>query len=194
MVYSTLDIFTTIISSRGRVIHSKVGSRATTPPARHFSSCSNPVEQGTLEEGSCKKQKIEKFGQVAITTRVMSPLVMYLKISLWRYLGWNKYIYSTLDIFTMISLGTWPVKQLMLFQGCYFTLKLITLVVIATSQTHYFSRFLQLPSSSLAYSTRLEQLLKYQLGVWIAPPTTNFRLWVTSPSPNYTSVKISSVE
>ena len=29
------------------------------------------------------------------------------------------YIYSTLDIFTMIFLGTWPVR---IFHGCYFTL------------------------------------------------------------------------
>ncbi len=36
-------------------------------------------------------------------------------------------------------------------------------------QAYQFSRFLQLPSSSEAYPTRLEQLLKYQLGLWGAP-------------------------
>ncbi len=47
--------------------------------------------------------------------------------------------------------------------------KLITLVVIATGQTSHLPRFLHLPSSGVAYSTWLEQLLKYQLGVWGAP-------------------------
>ncbi len=99
-------------------------------PSWYFSSCSNPVEQGkeqgTPEEGSCKKnpRKLKSLAGcynyykgnelaywkiwVATTTRVMSlrsialnnseiswviSLVMYLKISLWRYLGWNIYIY-----------------------------------------------------------------------------------------------------
>ncbi len=61
--------------------------------------------------------------------------------------------------------------------------KHITLVVIASSQTFQFSwgfftatfsvftaTFLGVPCS-----TGLEQLLKYQLGVWVAP-TTNFKL------------------
>ncbi len=43
--------------------------------------------------------------------------------------------------------------------------KLITLVVIATSLAYLFSEILQLFSSIEAYPTRLEQLLKYQLGV-----------------------------
>ena len=44
---------------------------------------------------------------------------------------------------------------------------LITLIVIATCLAYQFIGFLQLPSSSEAYSTRLEQLLKYQLGVCV---------------------------
>ncbi len=48
MVYSTLDIFTTVVSTRGRVTHS----------LKLVVGCSNPVEQakelGTPEEGSCK--------------------------------------------------------------------------------------------------------------------------------------------
>ncbi len=46
--------------------------------------------------------------------------------------------------------------------------KHITTVVIATSETCW---FLQLPSSHVAYLTGLQQLLKYQLGVWVAPTT-----------------------
>ena len=46
-------------------------------------------------------------------------------------------------------------------EGCTF-LCFITLVVIATSLAYQFSRFIQLPYSSGAYHTRLEQLLKYQ--------------------------------
>ncbi len=48
--------------------------------------------------------------------------------------------------------------------------KLITPVVIAIKGLAYqFSGLLQLPYSSGAYPTRLEQLLKYQLEVWGAP-------------------------
>ncbi len=49
--------------------------------------------------------------------------------------------------------------------------KLITPVVIATSETCHFSWFLQLPSFHVAYLTGLQQLQKYQLGVWVAPTT-----------------------
>ena len=66
MVYFTLDIFTTIISTRGRVTQAKVGCRGYPHPSLHFSSCSNPVEQGKPEEGSCKNLKIAKFDLVAI--------------------------------------------------------------------------------------------------------------------------------
>ena len=43
--------------------------------------CSDPVEQGTPEEGSCKNQKIEKFGSVAVTTRVMNLRAVQRKIT-----------------------------------------------------------------------------------------------------------------
>ena len=59
--------------------------------------------------------------------------------------------------------------NLYLFQLSGYCSKLITLVVIATGLAYQFSGFLKLPSSSVAYSTWLEQLLKYQLGVWGAP-------------------------
>ncbi len=49
-------------------------------------------------------------------------------------------------------------------------LKLTTSVVIVTGQTCQFSRFLLLPSACVAYYLPgLEQLLKCQLGVWVAP-------------------------
>ncbi len=53
--------------------------------------------------------------------------------------------------------------------------KLITLVVIATSPN--LSHFLAFTATfhCVTFSTVLEQLLKYQLGVWVAP-TTNFTL------------------
>ena len=53
--------------------------------------------------------------------------------------------------------------------------------------------FFQLPSSGVVY---LEQLLKYQLGVWVAP-TTNFlhyELLVLTIKNIITAVKMSSVE
>ena len=54
-----------------------------------------------------------------------------------------------------------------LFQARYLhnVIKLITLAVIATSLAYQFSELLQLPYSSGAYPTMLEQQL-YQLGVW----------------------------
>ncbi len=56
------------------------------------------------------------------------------------------------------------------------TAKLITLVVIASNLAKLFN-FLgfygYLPLVYPIYSTGLEQLLKYQLGVWVVP-TTNF--------------------
>ncbi len=73
MVYSTLDIFTTVVSTRGRVTHRvKLVVGATHTPSWYFSSCSNPVEQGTPEEGSCKtpppQRKLKKVWLVAVTT------------------------------------------------------------------------------------------------------------------------------
>ncbi len=65
-------------------------------------------------------------------------------------------IYSTLDIFTMI------------FLGCTLS-KLITLVVIATDQTFQFSWVFTATFLSCVPCSTREQLLKYQLGVWVAP-------------------------
>ncbi len=87
---------------------------------------------------------------------------MYKKIiSLWRYLGWNKYIYiyiyiySILDIFTMIFLGKWPVP----WSGKL----IITRVVIATGPgVQVFWVFTA--TFTLAEPTaRLEQLLCYNI-------------------------------
>ncbi len=68
-------------------------------------------------------------------------------------------------------------------------LKLITPVVIATSQTVQFSEVLQLLSSgvpcSLPCSIWLKQLLKYQLGVWVAPTTNFTAVSYPSSSTNY---------
>ena len=106
---------------------------ATHTPSLHFSSCSDPVEQGTPEESTCKNQENWKVWLVVIMTRVMSlcstawnnrvwviSWVMYLKISLWKYLGWSIYIFSKLDIFTMIFLGMWPISPChkVLSHGC----------------------------------------------------------------------------
>ncbi len=135
MVYSTLDIFTTIVSTRDRVTHS--------------------VKLAVQRE-------ITAWNNVSYFT------ITYLKISLWRYLGWNKYIYSTLDIFTMLSLGTWPWNNtryhIMLSHGCI-------------AQAHYQSSYRNQAwpdlgtslYSSGAYPARLEQLLNISWGVWGAP-------------------------
>ena len=45
-------------------------------------------------------------------------LVMYLKISLWRYLGWNIH----LDIFINVFLGTWPWPWSHNILRCYFNM------------------------------------------------------------------------
>ncbi len=73
--------------------------------------------------------------------------------------------------------------------------KLITLVVIATYLAYQFSGFSQLPSSSEAYPTWLEKLLKYQLGVWGTP--REFWLYLHQKLPTLvvtTSVKTPSME
>ncbi len=74
MVYSTLDIFITVVSTRGRVGNSQVKLvvGATLTPSLHFSSCSNPVEQGTPEKVAVKTRKLKSLALVAITTKVMS--------------------------------------------------------------------------------------------------------------------------
>ena len=67
--------------------------------------------------------------------------------------------------------------------------KLIMLVVISTSLAYQFSGFLQLPYSSGAYLTWLEQLLKYQMAeCW--EPLESF----TANFIQTTSVKMSSME
>ncbi len=87
-------------------------------------------------------------------------------------------------------------KLYAIFILLYFKLysKLTTPVVIATSQTFQFSQFYSyLPLVYVPCSTGLKQLLKYQLGVWVAP-TTNFMAAVTLPLVLTTVVKISNVE
>ena len=88
------------------------------------------------------------------------------------------FIYSTLDIFTVIFLGS--------AGHCYF---IIFRTVSYSNQPNfsiYSTGFLQLPSSGVPCSTELKQLLKYQLEVWVAPlqPT------LASYSTNYGSEDI----
>ena len=91
------------------------------------------------------------------------------------YIFHLRYLHN--DIFRYMTC----VKQLMKFQGCYFTV-LCKLITLHGSYSNWpnFSIFLVFTATFLWYSfsTWLEQLLKYQLGC-LGAPTTNFTLWVT---------------
>ncbi len=93
-------------------------------------------------------------------------------------------IYSILDTFTKISLGTWPSEITHDISLCTAG-KLITPVVIATGQLFNFLGFYQQPSSGVPLLNReVRAPAKISAGVWVAP-STNFTQWVTSPSTNY---------
>ncbi len=70
MVYSPLDIFTAVVSTRTGNIHLKYVAGATHTSNRYFRSYSNQVEHAaTPEEGSCINQEKWQVLPVAITTQ-----------------------------------------------------------------------------------------------------------------------------
>ncbi len=94
-------------------------------------------------------------------------ILYYIYISLFhpRYLHNDIFRHMTNSLYFML-----------LFQAVLH--KIIILVVIATGPNFNIFWFLQLPSSGVPSLTGLEQLLKCQAGVWVAP-TTNFSCELT---------------
>ncbi len=130
---------------------------------------------------------------------MISHWAMNLNILLWWhsmeyyiyiYILHSKYLHN--DIFRYMMLEITQDISMLLFQAVLS--KLITLVVISTQPN---LPVIQVSTATFlgvsSYSTGLEQLLKYQLGMWRALQPI-FKQWVTSPSTNYPIVKISSVE
>ncbi len=77
MVYSTLDIFTTVVSTRGRVTHriKLVVGWLPTPPADILAAALTGLSWLHRRKVAIKTKKIDKFvWLVAITTRVMNLL------------------------------------------------------------------------------------------------------------------------
>ncbi len=66
MVYSTLDIFTTVVSTRGRVTHSvKLVVGLLTPPADILAAALTLLGRVSQKKVAVKTKKIEeKFGQL----------------------------------------------------------------------------------------------------------------------------------
>ncbi len=77
MVYSTLDIFTTVVSTRGRITYSiaKLVVGATHTPSLLLAAALTLLSRVHQWKVAVKTEKIEKFGPVAITTRAMSLAV-----------------------------------------------------------------------------------------------------------------------
>ncbi len=62
MVYSTLDIFTAVVSTRGQVTHGKVCCRGSPHPQQTFLAATlTLVEYSTQEEGNSKNQQSDKL-------------------------------------------------------------------------------------------------------------------------------------